>query len=455
MEFSGKKVLVFGTGISGIGAADLLTAKGANVILYDGNDNADKEKILSKLKVPEKTALVLGELSDSLMDTLDMVVLSPGVPTDLPVVLKMKEKKIPIIGEVELAYQTGAGTVYAITGTNGKTTTTALLGKIMDEYYPEVYVVGNIGTQYTSVSTQMTKNAVTVAEISSFQLETIRAFHPHVSAILNITEDHLNRHHTMEEYIRVKELITENQTMQDVVVLNYEDEVLRAFGEKIRGQVQVLYFSSQRSLLEGICLEGEEIVLRWKKEEIRILNVHEQHLLGMHNYENIMAAIAMAYCAGVPVDSIRQSVKTFRAVEHRIEYVTEIDGVAYYNDSKGTNPDAAIKGIQVMNRPTLLIGGGYDKESSYEDWIRAFDGKVRYLVLIGQTKEKIAKAARALGFTDIIMEETLEEAVTTCARLARPGDAVLLSPACASWGQFPNYEVRGKMFKEYIMRMAK
>ena len=455
MEFSGKKVLVFGTGISGIGAADLLTAKGANVILYDGNDNADKEKILSKLKVPEKTALVLGELSDSLMDTLDMVVLSPGVPTDLPVVLKMKEKKIPIIGEVELAYQTGAGTVYAITGTNGKTTTTALLGKIMDEYYPEVYVVGNIGTPYTSVSTQMTKNAVTVAEISSFQLETIRAFHPHVSAILNITEDHLNRHHTMEEYIRVKELLTENQTMQDVVVLNYEDEVLRAFGEKIRGQVQVLYFSSQRSLSEGICLEGEEIVLRWKKEEIRILNVHEQHLLGMHNYENIMAAIAMAYCAGVPVDSIRQSVKTFHAVEHRIEYVTEIDGVAYYNDSKGTNPDAAIKGIQAMNRPTLLIGGGYDKESSYEDWIRAFDGKVRYLVLIGQTKEKIAKAARALGFTDIIMEETLEEAVTTCARLARPGDAVLLSPACASWGQFPNYEVRGKMFKEYIMRMAK
>ncbi len=455
MEFSGKKVLVFGTGISGIGAADLLTAKGANVILYDGNDNADKEKILSKLKVPEKTALVLGELSDNLMDTLDMVVLSPGVPTDLPVVLKMKEKKIPIIGEVELAYQTGAGTVYAITGTNGKTTTTALLGKIMDEYYPEVYVVGNIGTPYTSVSTQMTKNAVTVAEISSFQLETIRAFHPHVSAILNITEDHLNRHHTMEEYIRVKELITENQTMQDVVVLNYEDEVLRAFGEKIRGQVQVLYFSSQRSLSEGICLEGEEIVLRWKKEEIRILNVHEQHLLGMHNYENIMAAIAMAYCAGVPVDSIRQSVKTFRAVEHRIEYVTEIDGVAYYNDSKGTNPDAAIKGIQAMNRPTLLIGGGYDKESSYEDWIRAFDGKVRYLVLIGQTKEKIAKTARALGFTDIIMEETLEEAVTTCARLARPGDAVLLSPACASWGQFPNYEVRGKMFKEYIMRMAK
>ena len=453
MEFSGKKVLVFGTGISGIGAADLLTAKGADVVLYDGNDKVNKDTVLSRLKAPEKTALVLGGLPDSVMDTLDMVVLSPGVPTDLPVVLKMKEKKIPVIGEVELAYQTGAGTVYAITGTNGKTTTTALLGKIMDEYYPEVYVVGNIGTPYTSVSAQMTEKAVTVAEISSFQLETIQEFHPHVSAILNITEDHLNRHHTMEEYIRVKELITENQTMDDTVVLNYEDEVLRAFGEKV--QTQVLYFSSQRSLSEGICMEGDEIVLRWKGEEIRVLDVNEQQLLGTHNYENIMAAIAMAYCAGVPVEHIRQSVKSFRAVEHRIEYVTEINGVAYYNDSKGTNPDAAIKGIQAMKRPTLLIGGGYDKESSYEDWIKAFDGKVRYLVLIGQTREKIAKTARELGFTDILMEENLEAAVATCARLARPGDAVLLSPACASWGQFPNYEVRGKMFKEYVWNMAK
>ena len=186
-----------------------------------------------------------------------------------------------------------------------------------------------------------------------------------------------------------------------------------------------------------------------------MLDVNEQQLLGTHNYENIMAAIAMAYCAGVPVEHIRQSVKSFRAVEHRIEYVTEINGVAYYNDSKGTNPDAAIKGIQAMKRPTLLIGGGYDKESSYEDWIKAFDGKVRYLVLIGQTREKIAKTARELGFTDILMEENLEAAVATCARLARPGDAVLLSPACASWGQFPNYEVRGKMFKEYVWNMAK
>ena len=411
MELQGKKVLVFGSGKSGIGASDLLAKVGAVPVIYDGNADIDKEAVVHKTNGTYPLEVYAGNLPEEVIDSLDLVVLSPGVPTDLPIVKNFYSKGIPVWGEVELAFRVGAGEVLAITGTNGKTTTTALLGKIMQDARESVFVVGNIGTPYTSKALEMKPYSVTVAEISSFQLETIDLFAPKVSAILNITEDHLNRHHTMEEYIRVKELITENQTMQDVVVLNYEDEVLRAFGEKIRGQVQVLYFSSQRSLSEGICLEGEEIVLRWKKEEIRILNVHEQHLLGMHNYENIMAAIAMAYCAGVPVDSIRQSVKTFRAVEHRIEYVTEIDGVAYYNDSKGTNPDAAIKGIQAMNRPTLLIGGGYDKESSYEDWIRAFDGKVRY--------------------------------------------AVLLSPACASWGQFPNYEVRGKMFKEYIMRMAK
>ena len=453
MDFSGKRILVFGTGISGIGAADLLIEKKARVILYDGNDKLVKEEILKKLKDAQDTKVILGELKEELLKSLDMVVLSPGVPTDLPIVLKMKEAKIPVIGEVELAYLTGAGKVFAITGTNGKTTTTALLGKIMGDYYQDVYVVGNIGTPYTSVSARMTEDTVTVAEISSFQLETIKTFCPKVSAILNITEDHLNRHHTMEEYIRVKELITLNQTKEDTVVLNYEDEVLRAIGEKT--DTGVLFFSSLRKLKEGIYLDGDEIRLTYRGEDIPVLNVKEQSLLGLHNYENIMAAVAMAYCGGVPMDSIRKSVKAFKAVEHRIEYVTEVKGVAYYNDSKGTNPDAAIKGIQAMNRPTLLIGGGYDKQSSYEDWIKAFDGKVRYLVLIGQTREKIKETAEKLGFTDVILEEDLEAAVATCARLAKPGDAVLLSPACASWGQFPNYEVRGKMFKEYVRNLEK
>lgn len=448
MEFAEKTVLVFGTGISGIGAADLLCAKKANIILYDGNDRLQPADILKKLKNPAGVRVVLGELPDEIADSLDLAVLSPGVPTDLLVVCRLKEKQIPVIGEVELAYQTGQGKVLAITGTNGKTTTTALLGEIMKDYFESVYVVGNIGTPYTSVSLEMKPETRTVAEISSFQLETIEEFHPVVSAILNITPDHLNRHHTMEEYIRVKEQITKNQTSEDTVVLNFEDAVLREFGKT--ASTKVIYFSSERELEEGIFLRGDEIILKLQGGEIHVLHTDEMNLLGKHNHENVMAAVAMAYQAGVPVESIRATVRRFQAVEHRIEFVTEKNGVAYYNDSKGTNPDAAIKGIQAMNRPTWLIGGGYDKDSSYEEWIQAFDGKVRGLVLIGQTREKIEEAAHRCGFTNTVLLDTLEEAVKYCAGMAVSGEAVLLSPACASWGQFPNYEVRGRMFKEYV-----
>ena len=448
MDLKDKKVLVFGAGKSGIGAADLLGAVGALPVIYDGNQDLDKASVKARTKGGYDLEIFAGELPETVLDSLDLVVLSPGVPTDLPVVKRFYEKKLPVWSEVELAYRTGKGEVLAITGTNGKTTTTALLGKIMGDACESVFVVGNIGTAYTSKSLEMKENSITVAEISSFQLETIDEFRPKVSAILNITEDHLNRHHTMEEYIRVKELITKNQGSEDVCVLNYEDEVLRKFGENI--VPKVVYFSSLRRLDQGICLDGDQIILRTEDKEIPIVKTGELKILGRHNHENVMAAAAMAYYAGVPVESIHKSVCEFTAVPHRIEYVTEKNGVAYYNDSKGTNPDAAIKGIQAMNRPTLLIGGGYDKESSYDEWIRSFDGKVRYLVLIGQTKEKIKAAAEGLGFTDIILCEDLKEAVQVCADKAQPGDAVLLSPACASWGQFDNYEQRGDMFKEYV-----
>lgn len=448
MDLKGKKVLVFGAGKSGIGAADLLGSVGAQPIIYDGNENLDKEAVLHKTNGTYTPEIWAGAFPEGEMESLDLVVLSPGVPTDLPLVKSFYEKGLPVWSEVELAYRTGKGEVLAITGTNGKTTTTALLGKIMGDARESVFVVGNIGTAYTSKSLEMREDSVTVAEISSFQLETIEQFRPKVSAILNITEDHLNRHHTMEEYIRVKELITKNQGPEDVCVLNYEDEVLRKFGENI--VPKVVYFSSLRKLDQGIYLDGDQIVLKTEKEEIPIVKTGELKILGRHNHENVMAAAAMAYYAGVSVESIHKSVCEFVAVPHRIEYVTEKNGVAYYNDSKGTNPDAAIKGIQAMNRPTLLIGGGYDKESSYDEWIESFDGKVRYLVLIGQTKEKIKAAAERLGFTDIILCEDLKEAVQICAEKANPGDAVLLSPACASWGQFDNYEQRGDMFKEYV-----
>ena len=448
MDLKGKKVLVFGTGKSGIGAAQLLVKAGALPVIFDGKADIDKEEIIHKVGADTPVQVYAGELPGEVQKSLDLAVLSPGVPTDLPLVKSFYAQGLPVWGEVELAYQTGKGQVLAITGTNGKTTTTALLGKIMADARPSVFVVGNIGTSYTLKAPMMKEDSITVAEISSFQLETIQDFAPHVSAILNITEDHLNRHHTMEEYIRVKELITKNQGPKDVCVLNYEDPVLRKFGENI--VPEVVYFSSVRKLSKGIYLDGDMITLRTDKEEIQVVKTGDLKLLGQHNFENVMAAVAMAWYDGVDIDSIRKSVCEFTAVPHRIEYVTEKNGVAYYNDSKGTNPDAAIRGIRAMNRPTLLIGGGYDKGSTYDEWIQAFDGKVKYLVLIGQTKEKIKEAANKNGFHQIILCEDLKEAVQVCAQKAEPGDAVLLSPACASWGQFDNYEQRGDIFKELV-----
>ena len=442
-----QKVLVFGSGISGIGSTRLLEKVGREVILYDGNASLDAKKIKSQIGEDSNAEVILGDLSEEVMRSLELVVMSPGVPTDLPVVNQMRSMGIPIWGEIELAYAYGKGDVLAITGTNGKTTTTALLGEIMKNYKESVFVVGNIGNPYTTAALDMKEESVAVAEVSSFQLETIHEFRPCVSAILNITPDHLNRHHTMEAYISAKEDVTKNQTVEDTCVLNYEDEVLREFGEKIKAQV--LYFSSQRKLDKGIYLEDGNIIYK-KEEETILCHVDELQLLGTHNYENVMAASAMAIAYGVPMDVIRKTIQSFAGVAHRIEFVCEKNGVTYYNDSKGTNPDAAIKGIQAMNRRTLLIGGGYDKDSEYEEWIEAFDGKVKYLVLLGQTREKIADTARKLGFQDIIMVESLEEAVSTCAKLAEPGEAVLLSPACASWGMFKNYEERGDKFKEFV-----
>lgn len=451
MEFQEKNVLIFGSGKSGIAAAELLEKQNANIFVFEGNEKQSVAEIKEKSESFAKAEIYVGTLPEEVMDKLDFVVLSPGVPTDLPLVNAMRDKKITIIGEIELAYQVAKGKILAITGTNGKTTTTTLVGEILSNYFKDVKVVGNIGIPYTSVAADTTEETVTAAEISSFQLETIVDFAPDVSAILNITPDHLNRHHTMEEYIRVKELITKNQTSEDTCVLNYEDPILRAFGENL--QIRVLFFSSERKLKQGLYLEDETIWYADESQKLAICKTQDLNIVGKHNYENVMAAAGMALSYGVPLEKIQEAVKAFQAVEHRIEFVTEKSGVVYYNDSKGTNPDAAIKGIQAMSRPTLLIGGGYDKGSDYTEWIQSFDGKVKYLVLLGVTKEKIAETARKCGFDNIIMTESLEEAVKVCAENAESGDAVLLSPACASWDMFPSYEVRGRRFKELVRNL--
>lgn len=448
VQLEGKNFLVYGAGISGIAAAGLLVRQGFSVVLADGNENQTQEDIRAKSKELKQVRIVLGNLPEEVIKDCDIAVLSPGVPTDIEVVEKMRGAGLEIWGEIELASVFERGNVLAVTGTNGKTTTTSLLGAIMEHVFPKVKVVGNIGIPYTGVVEDTDESSVTVAEISSFQLETVHTFRPRISAILNITPDHLNRHHTMENYQQAKMRIAMNQGQDETCVLNYEDPVLRAFAGQT--EARVVFFSSVQRLEEGMYLKGDEIVWAWDGVESVVCSTTELQLIGRHNYENVMAAAAMAICYGVPMEKIREVLVRFTAVAHRIEYVVTKRGVRFYNDSKGTNPDAAIQAIRAMKWPTLLIGGGYDKDSEYEEWIEAFEGKVKKFVLLGATSEKIRDTAIRLGYPseDIILADSLKEAVDICYENAVSGDAVLLSPACASWGMFENYEQRGDMFKE-------
>lgn len=452
MDLQGKKVLVIGTGISGIGAVKLLSFAGAAPILYDENKKLEEETVRNKLPGGVNAEIVIGSLPRELEEEIVLVVPSPGVPADTAVIEGFRKRGIPVWGEIELAYAYAGGRLIAITGTNGKTTTTSLTGQIMKDYYDSVYIVGNIGNPYTEIAPATKADTITVAEISSFQLETTQSFRPQVSAILNITPDHLDRHYTMQNYAAVKERIAKNQTKDDVCVLNYENEYTRAFGG--RCSADVIFFSSLRRLERGIYLEGEDIYMAGignaQDERRKIMTVHDMNLAGLCNVENIMAAIAIALSMEVPLENILSTIKRFKAVEHRIEFVATKNGVDYYNDSKGTNPDAAIQGIRAMSKPTVLIGGGYDKHSEYDDWIEAFEGKVKCFVLIGETADKIEECAIKHGIGNIVRADSFGEALKICTREARSGDAVLLSPACASWGMFPNYEVRGNMFKDYV-----
>ena len=453
MDFH-KNVLIAGTGKSGLNAGKLLLEKGAEIIFYDDNASLDVEKLLSNFNENDPVRVVLGSINDKILRDIDLMVISPGVPVDSDIANVVRDANIPIMGEIELAYQAGAGHLAAITGTNGKTTTTSLVGEIFAAYTDNHFTVGNIGIPYTEVALDMNEDSYTVAEVSSFQLETIVDFKPHVSAVLNLTPDHLNRHYTMENYASVKLDICKNQTPEDYLVLNYDDEITKNMANDKRVNAKVIYFSRLHNLEEGVCLDGDEIVLRENGTEIRVIQKKDLVLLGDHNVENYMAGIAVAYYMGIPMEDIVSVLKTFKGVAHRIEFVKEVNGVTYYNDSKGTNPDAAIKGIQAMNRKTVLIGGGYDKGVAFDEWIQAFDGKVKKLILLGQTAQMIAETAKKYDFTEIEFVDDLKEAVTRCAQIAQPGEAVLLSPACASWGMFDNYEQRGDMFKEYVNELG-
>ena len=448
--FTGKHILIVGSGMSGMGALKALSTVQANCMIYDGNESLTKEDILGKLPEGCHAEICIGKLNEDVLHRLDMAVVSPGVPVDSPFLDTLRAEGIPIIGEIELGYQLAKGRLIAITGTNGKTTTTTLVGQMMQNYFESVFVVGNIGNPYTLEATKTTKESVTVAEISSFQLETVKEFCPEVSAILNVTPDHLNRHYTMENYAATKEKITKGQTKEQYCILNYENEYTREFGRN-RCPAQVVFFSSKRVLEEGIYCQGDTIYVAKEGKHEAVMNIHrDMNLVGVCNVENVMAALGIGLSFGLPLDSLLATIKTFKAVEHRIEYVATKRGVDYYNDSKGTNPDAAIQGILAMNKPTILIGGGYDKQNQYDEWIESFGDKVKLLVLIGQTREKIAACAEVHGFTNYVFADTFQECLEICTEHANPGDAVLLSPACASWGMFPNYEERGRQFKSYV-----
>ncbi len=448
MEIKGKKVLIVGAAVTGIPVVRQLCKMGAEVILNDRKNANEINDILEPLR-ELNIDYVGGGHPANLADNIDFVVVSPGVPLDISVIERAFALGKEVISEIELAYRLTDTPIACITGTNGKTTTTALLGEIMKNSHRTTYVTGNIGHAMIAEVENAKPEDIFVLEASSFQLECTKYFKPKVAAILNITPDHLDRHKTMENYIDAKCMIFLNQAPMDFTILNKDDLETKKLSEIAKSRV--LFFSRKETLSEGAYVEDGHIIVQIDGKRETIINIEEIFIPGAHNLENALAATLMAYCLGVDREVIARTLREFRGVEHRIEYIAEINGVVYYNDSKGTNVDAAIKSIETMKRPTILLAGGYDKGSEFHDFIKVFGSTVKEMVLIGKTADKIEKTAHELGFNNTHRAATFEEAVCKCSELAMPGDCVLLSPACASWDMFRNYEERGKIFKSLVL----
>lgn len=447
MKIMDKKILVIGAAVTGVPVVKETIKLGADVILNDLKKEDELAEVLAEIEgLPLR--LVTGGHPVELAEECDFVVVSPGVPLEIPLVKRAKVLGKEVISEIELAYRLTSTPIAAITGTNGKTTTTALLGEIMKNSGRNTFITGNIGhAMILEVGNAKPEDAF-VLEVSSFQLESVSSFKPKVSAILNITPDHLNRHKTMENYIGTKCRIFMNQDVTDYTILNGDDPETSKLTNRPRSKV--LLFSRKKALEQGAYLENDSIVIKVGNKKETIIHKDRIYIPGNHNLENSLAAALMAYCMGVPVPVIADTLESFRGVEHRIEYVEEINGVIYYNDSKGTNSDASIKAIEAMKRPTVIIAGGYDKGSEYDDFIEAFGDVVKHMVLIGKTADRLEETARRHGFKNTHRAGDLREAVNICHSLAKSGECVLLSPACASWDMFSNYEERGRLFKEYV-----
>jgi len=445
MHFDEKKVLVCGMARSGQAAAALLTSLGATVTAQDLREHIDWAYDPVKMGL----TLYLGHNPDEIVGDFDLVVISPGLSIYLPFIEKAKNLGIPIWGESELAFRLCPCPVIGITGTNGKTTVTTIVGEILARHNPKTVVAGNIGIPLTSLVQDLTADSMVVAEISSFQLETAVNFRPNISAVLNMTEDHLDRHKDMETYIEMKSRIFANQRHPDIAVLNYDNPITRA----MKPDCRVIWFSESTALPVGVYKRDGSIYARLDT------NKDEQHIISLDGltimHENALAATALALSAKVPVEHIADGIKAFKDVAHRRELIANIGGVDYFNDSKATNTDAAIKAILSTTKPIVLIGGGYDKGADFTPWVKAFAGKVTRLILIGQTATQIIDTCQANGFTAYEQAGSLQEAVERAAQVAEPGQVVLFSPACASFDMFRDYEERGDVFRQIVQALKK
>lgn len=452
MNFEGKKVLVCGMARSGVSAAQCLYELGARVTISDSKAEEKLAEALQPLEGMDIRRCLGDQAQPADLESYDLAVTSPGIPMQAPILRAVQAAGVPLIGELELGAQVSRAPLYAVTGTNGKTTTTTLIGEIFRNLGKTTYVVGNIGYPFTACALQCGEEDVAVAEVSSFQLETISTFHPHIAVMCNITEDHLNRHGTMEEYIRVKERIFENMGQGDYAVLNLDDPIVRGMAERI--PCAPAFFSRRQEVETGAYLEGEEVVFSLNGHKKRVLRADEIRIPGEHNLENALAATALTMLAGVPAPVVRHTLKTFPGVEHRIETVRTVEGVTYINDSKGTNVDASIRAVRAMKVPTVLLAGGYDKHTDFLPLAREIlASKIHTVVVLGDTAEQIERALRAVGFESILHAKTFEEAVLLARSCAREGENVLLSPACASFDMFQDYEERGRVFKEIVSRL--
>ena len=440
-----EKVLVIGAARSGIAAAKILHERGAQVILSDSKPELQLD--LSGVEIK------LGKQTEDLLSGVDKIIVSPAVPIKIPLLRAAKAKGIPIISEVEFAYGLAKSPICAVTGTNGKTTTVTLLGLLLKEKFAKVGVGGNIGVPLCEVALEVGAGGYLAAEISSYQMEATKNFRPHISAILDITPDHLKRHGSMEVYQAMKEKIFAQQTAEDFLILNYDDERTREI--KDRAACRVLYFSRQRELAEGAFIKDNRLVIRFNGTH-ELCTIDELGIKGGHNVENALAASLMAFVAGVDADKISSVLKTFQGVEHRIEFVRELDGVKYYNDSKATNTDSAIKALETFAGHIVLIAGGDDKGTDLADFLRLVNERVDWLILVGDAAARFKACALESGYpADKILEAgySMERAVALAKNISRPPQVVLLSPACASFDMYRDFEERGRDFKRIVCEL--